>query len=646
MKKILLILNLTCINLMAQNFQWAKKEGLWAYDYGYGIVTDQTGNVYIAGKYEKNAKFSGTTLPCEGNHDIYVAKYSPSGALIWIRTAGGYTGDYAWNITRDGNYLYVVGEIQGTNALIKFIGSPITLTCKGSNDIFLAKYDLNGNLIWAKRAGDYDYDKAMGVSCDAAGNIYICGIFTNKAVFGGSTTIYGYGDKDIFVAKYDANGNFLWVKKAGGSGRDEAKSIKVDAAGNSYVCGMFKNTATFSSQTVTAPNGKWDMFLAKYSPSGSLLWLKTVGAAWDDVGWSVTMDNAGKIYVTGEFNATVNFGGTSLSTKGSSDVFVACYNSSGNVLWAKRAGGSQTDRARGIGCDGNNLFITGQFGGTASFGSYKKTAVDNADIFMAGLNTSGQFTWAAAVGGPADLEEDVGYESGIAICGETNGNVYATGALLNGGVFGGIALSPYTRTDVFVTKIAIGSGKKSDEDSSSVALLAFNGEANGKNVNLAWTCSKENGNCDFTVERSWNGKDFETVGAVKPTDDIDGINYFFTDDSLLSMSEGEVYYRLKQTGGTFYSETLGLIIDKWGNLPIKIYPNPANNSLMVSINSEFEEQKFLLFIYDMTGQVVSQSQISGAKSQIDISALSSAVYFVEIKAEEEVLFKERLVVQK
>ncbi|MFN6037184.1 MAG: SBBP repeat-containing protein, partial [Bacteroidota bacterium] len=111
----------------AQQFSWAKKGGLWAYDYGYGVANDSYGNLYVAGKYEMNANFSGVVLPCQGNHDIFLAQYSPSGNLNWIRTAGGYTGDYATCVSVDkNNFVYTAGEIEGTNALIKFQGSPIT----------------------------------------------------------------------------------------------------------------------------------------------------------------------------------------------------------------------------------------------------------------------------------------------------------------------------------------------------------------------------------------------------------------------------------------------------------------------------------------------------------------------------------------
>ncbi|MGZ4035310.1 MAG: T9SS type A sorting domain-containing protein [Bacteroidia bacterium] len=463
MKKLYLaaLLSSLFINLHAQTYSWAKREGLYEYDYGYGITTDNAGNVYTAGKYEMNANFSGTILPWQGNHDIFLAKYSPSGALTWITTAGGPSGDYAEGVACDGsNYVYIAGEIEGPKDTIKFqtspttTSSPVTLITRASNDVFVAKYDLNGNLLWARSAGAYQNDKALAVTYDNSGNVYICGFFNDTAYFGTSTTIYGAGGNDIFVAKYDASGTFQWVKHAGSAGRDEAKSIKCDAAGNVYICGLFSGSITMGTFTLTSPGSYYDAFIAKYAPDGTVLWAQNAGGSFDDVAWSMVLDNAGKVYITGEFNASANFGSHTLTTSGNADVFVACYDpATGSALWAKSAGGTLIDRARGIGSDGTNLFITGQFGSTASFGGHTVTAADSSDIFFAGLDNSGNFTWASSVGGPADSVETLGYESGNAICAEPSGNVYATGSLLTGGVFGTTTVGQYSRTDMFITKL-------------------------------------------------------------------------------------------------------------------------------------------------------------------------------------------------
>jgi hypothetical protein len=462
MKKtyLLILLSIAYINLKSQTFGWAKGEGLWAYDYGMGIVNDNAGNVYVAGKYEMAANFSGTTLPCNGvpdcNHDLFLAKYTPAGALTWIRTCGGSLGDYAHDLDCDGsNYLYVSGEIEGAGHIISFPGSTVTVTAKGDNDILLAKYDLNGNLLWARTEGGHYSEKSLGVTYDNSGNVYMCGYYKDTCTFGGTTTIYGSGDSDMFIAKYDADGNFQWVRKAGGSGRDEMKNIKCDASGNVYVCGFYSNGAVFGSQTYSVSSGSYyDAFVAKYSSNGNLLWVTTAGGDYDEVAWDLAIDNAGMIYTTGEFNASAMFGSTQLITGGNADVFIACYDANGNTQWAKRAGGPLIDRARGIGTDGSHLFITGQFGGTAGFGSSTVTAADSSDVFFAAFNNSGNFVSAIAVGGAPDGVESLGYESGVAICADGIGNVYATGGLLDGGNFGTISVTNYDRTDAFVTQMS------------------------------------------------------------------------------------------------------------------------------------------------------------------------------------------------
>ncbi|MCE9538929.1 MAG: hypothetical protein K8R85_06895 [Bacteroidetes bacterium] len=123
------------------------------------------------------------------------------------------------------------------------------------------------------------------------------------------------------------------------------------------------------------------------------------------------------------------------------------------MQWVKGAGGPGIDRARGIGTDGTNLYITGQFDSTATFGSFSVSGVDHNEIFIAKISNTGNFQWVTTVGGPVDSVEDLGYESGIGICAEASGNIYATGALLNGGVFGPNSFTPYSRVDVFVSKI-------------------------------------------------------------------------------------------------------------------------------------------------------------------------------------------------
>jgi len=453
--------------IYSQQFQWAKAEGKYAYDYGYGAVTDNSGNLYVAGKYEETgAVFSTTTVPCAGNHDGFLVKYAPNGDLTWINTFGGPNGDYVEAVYTDKtNYVYISGEIESAtgNTPISFPGSTVVLTCVMDNDIVFAKYDLNGTLIWARSEGSSNSEKGLGIAADNSGNVYVCGYYTNTVTINGTTHVGpggGQGGREIYVAKYDQNGVFQWFRDAGSVGRDEAKAVRCDGNGNVYVCGMYSKNCTFGSQTLSTYNNTsyWDAFLAKYDTNGNLQWVKTGGGDVDDGAWSLVVDNQNSVYISGEFAAYAQFSGSAITSAGEADSYVAKYNASGDLQWIKRGGSNKVDRARGMGTDGTNIFITGQYGGTATFGGAAPiTAVDTSDIYIAALDNNGAFKWAATIGGKADTVETLGYESGNAVAAYssgTNGAVYATGGLLDGGTFGAISVPKNgTRTDAFVTKL-------------------------------------------------------------------------------------------------------------------------------------------------------------------------------------------------
>src|SRR5262249_24301705 len=138
---------------------------------------------------------------------------------------------------------------------------------------------------WAKRAGGTAADQAYGIAEDSSGNSYVTGFFSGTATFGpgeaNQTLLTSAGGTDIFVAKYSTSGELVWVKRAGGTGADQANGIGVDSSGNSYVTGLFNGSATFgggeANQTVLTSAGGTDIFVAKYNSDGTLAWAKKVG---------------------------------------------------------------------------------------------------------------------------------------------------------------------------------------------------------------------------------------------------------------------------------------------------------------------------------------------------------------------------------
>lgn len=504
--RILTVVFFLAINSMsAQSFQWAKRAGLYAFDLGYGVGTDNAGNVYISGKYEMRANFGGTTVNCAGNHDIYIAKYSPSGAFLWVRTAGGSIGDYAHAIAVDGaGNSYITGEFETTTRF----GS-VTMTTSGSNDVFLAKYDTNGNLIWAKKlGGGGGSDKGLGVSI-SGGSVYVTGNFQGGANFGG-TQLSVSGAHDIFIVKCTTGGVIQWAKKAGGSGEDEGFAVSNDPAGNVYVTGYFTGTANFNGTSVSS-NGGTDIFIAKYTPSGGLVWVKKIGGSANDAGNAIKVDNSGRVFLTGGFRNTTLFGSISLRTpNGNSDVFIACLDSSGNVNWAKKAGGINNDSGRGIAVDGNsNTFITGNCGQIATFGSTIITGADITEIFFASYDVSGNFRWVLKAGGVVDVSDpDRFIEMGLSIATDPSGNVLASGAYRSSSTFGGTTLSPFsTHTDVYVTKIGGATQMLADSLGSQITPLKSATFCNGAGVMLK---TQEDSSCVYY----WFKNDLIIQGAA------------------------------------------------------------------------------------------------------------------------------------
>src|SRR5688572_19073688 len=241
------------------------------------------------------------------------------------------------------------------------------------------------DFVWARRAGGIEADAASRVAVDAGGNSYVTGIFRGNAIFG-TDNLTSSGNTDIFVAKYDASGNVLWAKQAGGQDIDAAKNIEVDGNGNSYITGEFRGSATFGSTTLTS-TGYYDCFIAKYDADGNMVWAKQSGGAGLEMGRGIAVDGSGNCYITGYFEGSATFGSTTLTSSGDEDIFIARYDALGNVLWAKQAGGTTKDAAVGIAVYGSGTsYITGEFQGQATFGSTTLTSTSSLpDIFVASL---------------------------------------------------------------------------------------------------------------------------------------------------------------------------------------------------------------------------------------------------------------------
>ena len=437
----------TIVSDGAPSVSWAKSIGGTGSDYGRGIATDSSGNVYVIGKYSGSFTIGSTTLTSAGSNDVFVAKYDTSGTAQWARSIGGTSSDTGRSIATDsaGN-VYVTGIYYGSVT----IGST-TLNSLYSYDTFVVKYDTSGTVQWAKSIGGTNSDYGYGIAADSAGNVYVTGIYSGTATFAPGTTLTSAGYSDAFVAKYNTSGTVQWAKSIGGTINDSGQAIATDNNGNVYVTGYYGGTATFAPGTTLTSEGSNDAFVAKYDTSGTVQWATSIGGTGSDIGYGIATDSAGNVYVTGKYAGTATFApGTTLTSVGYSDAFVTKYNTSGTVQWAKSIGGTYTETTgQAIATDSDgNVYVTGIYAGTVTIGSTTFNSITGYrnDVFVAKYNTSGTVQWAMSIGG---ADHDYGY--GIAT--DSNGNVYVVGEYYGTTTFApGTTLTSAGGNDAFVVK--------------------------------------------------------------------------------------------------------------------------------------------------------------------------------------------------
>ncbi len=359
---------------------------------------------------------------------------------LWARNAGINTFGVTHSVSTAADFagnVYVTGTFYGTAVF-----GATALSSTGNGDLFIAKLSPGGDWLWAKNSGGSA--RGYGIAVDAAANIYVTGCFGGTGTFG-STSLTSNGNNDVFAAKLDTNGNWLWVKSAGGVDPDYGWGIAVDAAANVYLTGHFWYTATFGATTLTSTSVS-DIFIAKLDSSGNWLWARQCGGGvYGDYPLSIKVDILSNVYLAGCFEGTTDFGSTSLTSAGYSDIFVAKLNSAGTWLWAKRAGGSNGDYAYGLALDASaNAYLTGYYWYSTAFGTTNLTSSYSSDTFVAKLNSNGNWLWA---------KNTVGVSCGFGIAVDSASNVYVAGEFWFSDTFGTTTLTCVGSSDIFAAKL-------------------------------------------------------------------------------------------------------------------------------------------------------------------------------------------------
>lgn len=357
------------------DFAWAANLGSTLSEEGYGIAVDSTGNVYTTGNFEDTVDF-----------DPGLSVYN--------------------------------------------------LTSAGHSDIFITKFNANGDFVWAKSMGGPDVDTARDIVVDGVGHIVTTGYFTDTVDFNPGTETYNLtsaGSVDAFICMLDANGDFVWAKALSGTSAIAGIGIATDILGNVYTTGYYQGTVDFDPGNGVynlSSTGIDDIFISKLDKNGDFVWAKTIGSSTFDDGWHIAVDVAANVYTTGYFEGTVDFNPGvntyNLTSAGNEDVFICKLNSDGGFVWARAMGGTDGDVGLGIAVDtSKNVYSIGVFNGTADFNpegtkTYNLTSAGGGDVFISKLDANGNFVWARAMNGPAP-------DYGNQITLDSSGNIYSVG---------------------------------------------------------------------------------------------------------------------------------------------------------------------------------------------------------------------------
>ncbi|MFK7947706.1 MAG: hypothetical protein AB8G11_08955 [Saprospiraceae bacterium] len=438
------------INTNAQTWNWANSlESVTGSDEARDIAADNQGNTYVTGFFIGTIETVVDTIVSFGSNDSFVAKYDSTGTLLWLRSGGGISNfDQGEAIAVDNNgNVFVTGYFRNSATF-----DNITVSSgAGQNAIFTAKYNSNGVIQWIKTGTNSNNnpsfvgDLAHDITIDNSGNVYIIGQKSGVTTFGSITVtnpnIFSIGS---FFVKYDTNGNEIFgipinpanisyqpariqivnnevyilyldysngyslnVRKYNLSGTfissfpaftsggifqvSDEVDLAVDNNGNVTVYAEFQASVNVGGILLQSGAGfsNKDMFLAQQNAAGTIQWVKQIGGGGQDREGGIAIDTANNIYISGFFNNAISIDSTVLQATGQ-DIFVAKFNSSGNLQWARSAGSGNTTANSIFVNERGDAFVAGQFNGTAAFDNNIVSSSGSNDIFTAKLGCEPQ----------------------------------------------------------------------------------------------------------------------------------------------------------------------------------------------------------------------------------------------------------------
>jgi len=320
-----------------------------------------------------------------------------------------------------------------------------TRTSAGGRDVFIAKYDAAGNHLFSGSYGDASDQTAGGGAVDANGDYVICGDFFGTVNFG-SGNLVSQGGTDMFLAKFAPNGAPLWSFRYGNAGLNQsATKVTTDASRNIYMTGQFDGTVNFGGLNHVAVGGQ-DTYVAEFFPTGGFITSQKYGDAGTQLAGAIAVDASGSVFIAGNNYGTVNFGGGNIVSAGAADVFLAKFGLNLVHTWSAGFGDVLDQGANSLALDPiGNICMGGYMYGSVNFGTGLLTSAGLADAYVAKFNTSGVAQWSKRFGDAAD-------QLSLAVATDAASNVFLGGVIDGSANFGGGSLTSAGGEDIFIAK--------------------------------------------------------------------------------------------------------------------------------------------------------------------------------------------------
>lgn len=345
------------------NVIWAYSFGGTGSENPTAVKSDNNGDIYVTGFFSSPLLTLGsTTLTNQGGTDVFIMKLNPNGIIQWATSISGTANDKSYSIDVSSNgKVAITGSF--TSSLINF-GSNSYTNNSNSQDMFIAVVDDQGNPIWMKTGSGVDPCSGVSIAYDQSNNLFVSGVFLNYWITIDNFTLTNNGVNDIFLLKIENNSDsILWVNQLGGGSSDYVNCMQVDYFGNVLIAGYFMSSSFQIGTTVHTNSGSWDMYMAKFDNDGNSIFSKSFAGNGDETIEDIHSDQYGNIYFTGKFSSSsIDFGTNVYTNQGFYDAVFVKMNMNGDIVWSDRTIESGTENSFEISTDSNfGIYVNGSY---------------------------------------------------------------------------------------------------------------------------------------------------------------------------------------------------------------------------------------------------------------------------------------------